>query len=32
MPSGSVVGAEITLADGTQYSVDFGEIDGFKAC
>ena len=32
MPSGSVVGAEILLADGTQHTVDFGEIDGFKSC
>ena len=32
MPSGSVVGAEILLADGTRHTVDFGEIDGFKSC
>ena len=32
MPSGSVIGAEITLADGTRHTVDFGEIDGFKSC
>ncbi len=32
MPSGSVIGAEITLADGTKHTVDFGEIDGFKSC
>jgi hypothetical protein len=32
MPSGSVMGAEITLADGAKYVVDFNEIDGFKSC
>jgi hypothetical protein len=32
MPSGSVIGAEITLASGTKHAIDFGEIDGFKSC
>lgn len=32
MPTGSVLGAEITLADGTKYSVDFKDIDGYKSC
>ncbi len=32
MASGSVVGAVITLANGTKHTVDFGEIDGFKSC
>jgi hypothetical protein len=31
-PSGSVLGAEITLADGTTVPVDFGDIDGYKSC
>lgn len=31
-PSDSVLGAEITLADGALYVVDFNEIDGFKGC
>jgi hypothetical protein len=29
-PSGSVLGAEITLADGAVYVVDFKDIDGLK--
>lgn len=32
MPSGSVIGAELTLADGMQYTVDFKDIDGHKSC
>jgi hypothetical protein len=32
MPSGSVLGARLTLSDGTPYTVDFGEIDGYKSC
>jgi hypothetical protein len=32
MPSGSVLGARITLADNTTYLVDFKEIDGCKNC
>ena len=31
-PSGSVLGARITLADGTRQLVDFKEIDGYKSC
>jgi hypothetical protein len=30
--SGSVLGAEITLTDGTTFLVDFGDIDGYKSC
>jgi hypothetical protein len=29
-PSGSVLGAEITLADGAVYFVDFKDVDGLK--
>ncbi len=29
-PSGSVLGAEITLADGAVYVVDFKDVDGLK--
>jgi hypothetical protein len=32
MPSGSVLGARITLADNTTYMVDFKDIDGCKNC
>jgi hypothetical protein len=32
MPSGSVIGAEITLADGTERVVDFKDVDGYKSC
>jgi hypothetical protein len=32
MPSGSVIGAGITLADGSQYIVDFKDVDGYKSC
>jgi hypothetical protein len=32
MPSGSVVGAEIRLLDGTNYTIDFKEVDGYKSC
>jgi hypothetical protein len=31
-PSGSALGAWLTLFDGTAYTVDFGNIDGYKAC
>ncbi|HEV2210232.1 MAG TPA: DUF2264 domain-containing protein [Verrucomicrobiae bacterium] len=31
-PSGSVIGAELTLASGTKHIVDFKDIDGFKSC
>jgi hypothetical protein len=31
-PSGSVLGAEITLADHTTRVVDFKNIDGLKNC
>ncbi len=31
-PSGSVLGAELTLADGTKHVVDFKDMDGFKSC
>jgi hypothetical protein len=31
-PTGSVLGAELTLSDGTKYSVDFKDIDGYKSC
>ena len=31
-PSGSVLGAEITLADGSSTLVDFKDIDGYKSC
>jgi hypothetical protein len=31
-PSGSVLGAEVTLADNTIYLIDFKDIDGFKSC
>jgi hypothetical protein len=30
--SGSVLGAEITLADDTHYMIDFKDIDGFRSC
>ena len=32
MPSGSVMGARLTLADGTQRVVDFKDVDGYKSC
>jgi hypothetical protein len=32
LPSRSVIGAEITLADGAKYVVDFKDVDGFKSC
>ncbi|MGC9197864.1 MAG: DUF2264 domain-containing protein [Acidobacteriaceae bacterium] len=32
MPSGSVVGAELTLRDGSGYVVDFADIDGRRSC
>jgi hypothetical protein len=31
-PSGSVLGAEVTLADNTIHLIDFKDIDGFKRC
>ena len=31
-PSGSVIGAEITLADNARHVIDFKDIDGFKSC
>ena len=31
-PSGSVLGAQVTLADSTIYQIDFKDIDGFKRC
>jgi hypothetical protein len=31
-PSGSVLGAEITLADGSVCMVDFKDVDGLKSC
>jgi hypothetical protein len=31
-PSDSVLGAEITLADGTVYMVDFKDVDGLRDC
>jgi hypothetical protein len=30
-PSGSVLGAEMTLADGTVYMVDFKDVDGLRS-
>ena len=32
MPSGSVIGAGITLADGSEYFIDFKDVDGYKSC
>jgi hypothetical protein len=32
MPSGSVIGAGITLANGSQYFFDFKDVDGYKSC
>jgi hypothetical protein len=31
-PSGSVLGAEITLGDNTKQLVDFRDMDGFRSC
>lgn len=31
-PTNSVMGAEITLAGGTVYQVDFKDVDGYKSC
>eukprot|EP00978_Attheya_sp_CCMP212_P021078 scaffold61195_cov58-Attheya_sp.AAC.2 len=31
-PLGSVLGAQITLARGEIYSIDFKDVDGFKSC
>jgi hypothetical protein len=30
--SGSVLGAELILADGTKHVVDFKDVDGYKSC
>ena len=32
MPSYSPLGAVLTLADGTEYTVDFADIDGNRTC
>ena len=32
MPSGSVLGAEIALLDGSRFVVDFKDVDGYKTC
>lgn len=32
MPSGSVIGAELILGEGTKYVVDFKDVDGYKTC
>jgi len=32
MLSGSVVGAEITLASGVKHVIDFKDVDGYKSC
>jgi len=31
-PSGSVIGAELTLTDGTKHLIDFKDIDGLRSC
>jgi hypothetical protein len=31
-PSGSVLGAELTLVDGTKHTVDFKDVDGLRSC
>jgi hypothetical protein len=31
-PSGSVLGAELTLADDTKHTVDFKDVDGLRSC
>ena len=31
-PTRSVLGAEIMLSNGTKYSVDFKDLDGYKSC
>ncbi len=31
-PTGSAIGAELTLNDGTKYIVDFKDVDGYKSC
>jgi hypothetical protein len=31
-PSGSVIGAELTLNDDTKHVVDFKDVDGYKSC
>lgn len=31
-PTKSVLGAEITLADGSKHFVDFKDVDGYKSC
>ena len=32
MPSGSVIGAKLTLADGNKRVVEFKDVDGYKSC
>lgn len=32
MPSGSVIGVELTLVDGKKRVVDFKDVDGYKSC
>ena len=32
MPSGSVLGAYVTLHDGNRYTIDFDEIDAYRRC
>ena len=32
MPSGSVLGAKITLSNGKNYEIDFAYIDGLRSC
>lgn len=32
MPSGSAIGAELTLAGGAKHVVDFKDVDGHKSC
>jgi len=32
MPSGSVLGAYVTLHDGHRYTIDFDEIDAYRRC
>ena len=32
LPLGSVVGTEITMANGDRYVVDFKDVDGYKSC
>ena len=32
MPTGSVLGCEVTLYNGEKYMVDFKDVDGYKSC